>query len=107
MRNQLNLVALCALCAFAAPAHGAEEAGPRAIGWFGARAALVAAFDAMPTPRLQAMFLQCARESSERAFGMDEAVPCAMAWDTLLQREFGGDVRALLAWWRGQRAASE
>jgi hypothetical protein len=34
---------------------------------------------------------------------MVEAVPCAMAWDALLKRQFGGNVEAFLAWWRAHR----
>lgn len=100
---RLHAMAICLLAA-AGPLHAAtaEEATP-AIALLGAREQLLAAFDAMPQVRLEDVFLRCARESSEHMLGLDEAVPCAMAWDTLLKREFGGDIDALLAWWRAHR----
>jgi len=69
----------------------------------GARERLLATFHAMPDAPLRAMFLRCASDSSVRMLGLDEAVPCAMAWDALLRRGFNGDVNALLAWWRAHR----
>jgi hypothetical protein len=57
----------------------------------------------MPQVRLEDVFLRCTHESSERLFGPEEAVPCAMAWDTLLKRQFSGNIDALLAWWRAHR----
>ncbi len=69
----------------------------------GARVALLAHFERLPETHLKAVFLHCAHESSRRMFDLDEAVPCAMAWDALLKRGFAGNVEALLAWWRAQR----
>jgi hypothetical protein len=34
--------------------------------------------------------------------GFDEGALCAMTWDALLRRRFGGDITALLDWWRAE-----
>ena len=72
----------------------------RVFAW---REELLARLDGMALPHLQAQFLRCSKEASERMFDMAEAVPCAMAWDALLKRQFGGNVQALLVWWRVHR----
>lgn len=79
-----------------------QEAMP-ALAWFGEREQMLAAMEAMPQPQLKAAFLRCDRASNQRMLDLGEAVPCAMAWDALLKREFGGNVDAMLAWWRAQR----
>lgn len=73
------------------------------VAMLGAREQLVAAFDGMPQARLEELFLRCSKESSQSLLPLADAVPCAMAWDTLLRREFRGDIGALLAWWRAHR----
>lgn len=77
-----------------------------AISLLGAREQLLATFDKMPETQLKALFLDCSRQSSERLLAVDEAVPCAMAWDALLRRGFNGDIDALLTWWRANRSDS-
>jgi hypothetical protein len=72
------------------------------LGMLGRREELLAHFDSLPEANLKALFMSCSKESSRRVMGADEGALCAMAWDELLER-FGGDVDALLAWWRGQR----
>lgn len=52
---------------------------------------------------LEVLFLHCARESSERLMGFDEAALCSFGFEALKQRRFGGDFNALLAWWRLHR----
>jgi hypothetical protein len=76
-----------------------------ALGVLGARDQLIAQFQKLPRPQLEAVFMRCSHESSRRLLDMNEGVMCAMAWDALLQRGFGGDVNALLAWWRARRDA--
>lgn len=66
---------------------------------------LLAAFDHMPRPQLEQLFMRCDAESSRSVLGFGEGVLCAMAWDALLKSGFSGDVQALLAWWRAQRQA--
>jgi len=73
------------------------------LGVFAERDSLLVAFSAMPAAQLQTFFLRCSRESGQRLMGLDEAIPCAMAWDVMLKRQFSGNVDALLAWWRVHR----
>jgi hypothetical protein len=40
-----------------------------------------------------------------RLLSIDEAAACSIAWETLRERRFGGSHEAILAWWRGARAA--
>ena len=101
MMIRLHTSAACVLAA-AAGIAAAQDATP-VVAMPGSRERLLAAFDAIADGPLRAMFLQCARDSSERMLGLDEAVPCAMAWDALLKRGFNGDIDALLAWWRAHR----
>lgn len=60
----------------------------------------MAEFDQMPQAGLRAYFLRCEQESRSHLLDMQAAVQCAMAWDALLRRAHGGNVEALLAWWR-------
>lgn len=69
------------------------------------RGQLLATYERMPRDQLERVFMRCDAESSSNVLGFQEGVLCAMAWDALLQREFGGDVQALLTWWRAQREA--
>lgn len=57
----------------------------------------------LPEPSLKAMYLRCARVSSERMLSLDEASRCSAAADMLMRRSFGGDLDSLLAWWQQHR----
>jgi hypothetical protein len=100
---RFKALAICALAA-AGPfgTTRAQDATP-VVQLLGAREPLLAAFDAMPEARLKATFLRCDRESRQRVLSLDEAAPCSIAWDTLLKREYGGNLESLLAWWRAHR----
>ncbi len=95
------LLAAAALCSVAAAGPADVE-----IGALGQRERLLTQFEQLPMPRLEAVFIACDRASSKRMMGADEGAMCAMAWDALLERGYSGDVRALLAWWRNERARS-
>jgi hypothetical protein len=77
---------------------------PALAGGLADRERMLAAFDQLPVPRLEVVFMECDRASSHRLMALDEGAYCAMAWDALLRRKFGGDVAALLTWWRAKRA---
>jgi hypothetical protein len=98
-RDRLAAIVL----ALTAPAALHAQTVDATLGVFAARERLLAHFDGLPEPHLKTVFLRCAEESSQRALGLEEAVPCAMAWDALLRRSFAGDVEALLGWWRTHR----
>lgn len=59
------------------------------------------------TTKLEQLFMRCDAESSRSLLDFSEGVLCAMAWDALLKNSYGGDVQALLAWWRAQRQAQK
>jgi hypothetical protein len=96
MKAILILPAIASLCAGTASSQSQGM-----LGLLEQRDALLAHFDRLPEANLKAVFLSCSRESSRRVMSADEGALCAMAWDELLER-FGGNVDALLAWWRGQ-----
>ena len=100
-RHVVASALLVALTPFVATAQ-AQGSTP-SLGVFGWREQLLACFDRMPIARLETAFLRCSRESSRRMLSFDDAVPCGIAWDTLLRRSFDGNVEALLSWWRTRR----
>ena len=65
--------------------------------------ALVARFEHVAEADLKSQYLSCARVSSQRMLGMDEAAVCSIVAEVLKKRSFGGDFDALLAWWRLHR----
>jgi hypothetical protein len=67
------------------------------------RERLLAHFEIVDASRLKAVYLRCARESSQRLLDFDEATRCVIAGDVLNARLFGGDFNALLGWWRLHR----
>ena len=68
--------------------------------------AVLPALAAEPTPEsLRQTFLACERQASSALLGLADAAQCSTAYEQLLQREFQGDFRKLLAWWQSQRRA--
>jgi hypothetical protein len=63
----------------------------------------VARAERVAEAELKTQYLRCARESSRRLLGFDEAAVCTIVGDALKARSFGGDFNALLAWWRLHR----
>jgi len=102
MRVAIPSTVICLMLAVAGPALRAQPA-PAAIHPLGLRSQLVAAVEALPEARLRDLFLSCSSEASQRLLPRADAVACAIAWDTLLRREYGGDIDSLLAWWREHR----
>jgi len=68
------------------------------------RQELRAELDRLPQAQLQGLILRCDREAATRILDVSDAVPCAMALDALLERQFRGDFQAFLAWWREQKS---
>ena len=64
---------------------------------------LFAHFEVVDASQLKAVYLRCARDSSQRLLDFDEAARCSIAGEVLKARLFGGDFNALLAWWRQHR----
>jgi hypothetical protein len=63
---------------------------------------LVAALRELPEKNLKALYLQCARASTQGSIGSNDIALCSIGYEILLKRTFGGDFFALLAWWRSQ-----
>jgi hypothetical protein len=60
----------------------------------------------LPPARLEAFYLACSDAALAGRLGHGELAVCSMGYETLLQRRFGGDFTALLAWSRRQAAAA-
>lgn len=98
IRAAASLAAACALD-FAA-ALGQTLPGATLLG---DRERLFAHFESVGEVNLKRLYLRCARESSQRLLGFDEAARCGVVGEVLKARSFGGDFNALLAWWRQHR----
>ena len=98
-----RIAAVLACCAVGSLARG-ESAAP-GTGWPASRESLLAAYELMPRSELEELFLQCDARASREMLEAGDGIICAMAWDTLLKNQFGGDVGAFLAWWRPRRLA--
>jgi hypothetical protein len=59
-----------------------------------------------PIDALKADYLACDRAASTRVLSFGEAAHCSTVSEALLQRGFGRDFAALLAWWRTEREAT-
>lgn len=93
-----SLAAACALVS--AAALGQTLTGASA---WSDRERLFAHFERATEGHLKALYLRCARDSSERLLSFDEAARCSIAGEALKARSFGGDFNALLAWWLQHR----
>ena len=100
LRRIVAAMACCVLCMPARP-----EPQPADAGLPGDRESILAAYERMPPARLEELFLRCDAQASREMLDAGDGILCAMAWDTLLKRRFGGDVQAFLAWWRPRRLA--
>lgn len=102
MKNALKLAVLSLLVA-APPLAVAQDGAAATDGLFGPREQALAVVAGMTTKRLQDVYLRCADQSTERVLDVGEAVACGMVADTLMRRQFDGDLDAMLAWWRTHR----
>ena len=70
---------------------------------------VVAQIKSLPEEDLKKFYRQCSRASVRGHLGAGEIALCSIGYEQLLQRHFGGDFRALLAWRRapeGERDSS-
>jgi hypothetical protein len=109
MRTAISSLAMLALVTLLGAASGGAPAQPALVAdpWTAGREGLVAFYDQMPEAALRQAFLRCDREASRRMMDFAEGVHCAVAWDTLLRRDYAGNVDKLLDWWRKQRIEAE
>ena len=99
----VRIAAVLACCAVGPLARAESTASD--TGMSAGREALLAAYEVMPRTQLEDLFLHCDARASREMLDAGDGIVCAMAWDTLLKNQFGGDVRAFLAWWWPRRLA--
>jgi len=63
---------------------------------------LVADLHRLPEQDLKAFYLQCNRAAMQTSLGSGGIALCSIGYEILLQRTFGGDFSAFLAWSRNQ-----
>jgi hypothetical protein len=68
------------------------------------RAGILAQYERLPQPCLRAIFHACSTASSETLLDFGSAAVCSFGYEALLKQAFGGNFRALMAWWHTQRA---
>jgi hypothetical protein len=81
----------------AAEACPEQQAGLRP---FFERDASLRYYQELPMHCLRAVFMRCSAQAGEGLLDLGNAVACSDGYEALLKREFNGDFRALLAWWR-------
>jgi hypothetical protein len=98
------LFALCAAAAASyASAEGARCPDPAALGDpITDLKGTLGRYRQVPQHCLEAMFMRCAGEANTHLMDLGEAAVCSVGYEALLDRAFGGNFQALLAWWRSQ-----
>lgn len=98
--------AVTAVPAQEAPAHAGCEA-PTAQGsvLFPDRAGTISSMEAMPESCLKRLVVACSRSAGTQLLDLGSAAMCSMGYEALLRKGFGGSFPAMMAWWRGERAA--
>lgn len=104
------VVAAAAVLSLPAPAQAEAQAGaqrcqlPASDGDpLGDREGLLAQYEALPQSCLQEIFRACSHASSRSLLDFGSAATCSFGYEALLKRGFGGNFRALMAWWDGER----
>ncbi len=83
----------CATCGQAAATRAISQS----------RSALPVESAQLAEKNLKTRYINCSRDAMQRHISASEAAYCSTVYETLLQRVFGGDFHALLAWSRAQR----
>lgn len=66
----------------------------------------LSAYEGLPEHCLKTLVVECTAAANERMLDMGSAANCSMGYEALLRRGFAGDFKAMLAWWRTQRAGN-
>ena len=107
MKDRSAVLLLSAALALTPAISAAEDTNP---GELSARIDdAVARIKALSEDELKQFYRQCSRASVRGHLGAGEIALCSIGYEQLLQRHFGGDFRALLAWRRtpeGERERS-
>lgn len=99
-RLRLRLAALASAAAVLAGCASPPPLAPRAD------EAAATALDTLPETCLQALYLRCSDEAIAGRLSRGGIAGCSVVYQTLLERSFGGDFLALLAWSRRQPEAA-
>ena len=67
----------------------------------------ISSMQAMPEICLKTLVVVCGRSANEGLLDLGSAAMCSMGYEALLRKSFGGSFQAMLAWWRGTRAAED
>lgn len=67
------------------------------------RGRMVAEHERLPRQWLESLVRRCQAAAEATLLGLDEAAVCSVGYEALLRGGFGGDFRALLAWWKSER----
>ena len=70
------------------------------------RQELLEQYEALPQHCLKAIVIVCSQAAGTGLLDLGHAAACSIGYEALLKRGFGGDFKAMLAWWRTQRDGS-
>ncbi len=67
------------------------------------RAGILAQYERLPQACLREIFAACSTAASRSLLDFGSAAVCSFGYEALLKQGFGGNFRALMAWWQTQR----
>jgi hypothetical protein len=67
------------------------------------RAGILAQYEQLPQACLREIFSACSTAASMSLLDFSSAAVCSFGYEALLKQGFGGNFRALMAWWQAQR----
>ena len=85
-----------------APAPGCELPASRSDP-LADRAGILAQYERLPQSCLREIFTACSSAASQTLLDFGSAAACSFGYEALLKQGFGGNFRALMAWWTTQR----
>ena len=100
------LASYVAAAASSASAQGASCPDPETLGnpVMDGRQETLDRYREVPQQCLQAMFIRCETEANTQFMELGDAATCSVTFEALLDRGFGGSMKALLAWWNSRPA---
>jgi hypothetical protein len=67
------------------------------------RAGILAQYERLPQACLREIFAACSTAANVSLLDFGSAAVCSFGYEALLKQGFGGNFRALMAWWQSQR----
>lgn len=71
------------------------------------RAGMLAHYEQLPPSCLREIVSACTTAANQALLDLGSAAVCSFGYEALLKQGFGGNFRALLAWWHSQREAPQ